>query len=205
VPPSSIPIFPLPEVILYPGTFLPLHIFEPRYRSMIEYCSESENEIAIAPIIPNLKKEEGIGQFAIEEIFGWGKIINKDYLPDGRSNIIIEGKGLLELKGYISTEPFLIGKVEEYKTLPSPLNDSNFQNQILNLIHLTKRILLSDGAPEELLVKINQLSRHPHPVDFITSILHFEFIQKQAILIEKDPFQKSELLLSILEKINLQE
>jgi len=202
---STIPIFPLPEVILFPGTFLPLHVFEPRYRSMIEYCSESDNEIAIAPIIMNQPKDESSEQPLIEKVFGWGKIINKDYLPDGRSNIIIEGKGLLELIDYKSTDPFLIGNVQEYKTNSIPQNNDSFQDQILNIIHLTKRILLSDGAPEELLVKINQLSRHPFPIDFITSILHFEFINKQAILIEKDPFVKIDLLKSVLEKINLQE
>ena len=202
---STIPIFPLPEVILFPGTFLPLHVFEPRYRSMIEYCSESDNEIAIAPIIMNQPKDESSEQPLIEKVFGWGKIINKDYLPDGRSNIIIEGKGLLELINYKSTDPFLIGNVQEYKTNSIPQNNDSFQDQILNIIHLTKRILLSDGAPEELLVKINQLSRHPFPIDFITSILHFEFINKQAILIEKDPFVKIDLLKSVLEKINLQE
>ena len=202
---STIPIFPLPEVILFPGTFLPLHVFEPRYRSMIEYCSESDNEIAIAPIIMNQPKDVISEQPLIEKVFGWGKIINKDYLPDGRSNIIIEGKGLLELIDYKSTDPFLIGNVQEYKTNSIPQNNDSFQDQILNIIHLTKRILLSDGAPEELLVKINQLSRHPFPIDFITSILHFEFINKQAILIEKDPFVKIDLLKSVLEKINLQE
>ncbi|NCN09205.1 MAG: ATP-dependent Lon protease [Leptospira sp.] len=202
---STIPIFPLPEVILFPGTFLPLHVFEPRYRSMIEYCSESDNEIAIAPIIMNQPKDVSSEQPLIEKVFGWGKIINKDYLPDGRSNIIIEGKGLLELINYKSTDPFLIGNVQEYKTNSIPQNNDSFQDQILNIIHLTKRILLSDGAPEELLVKINQLSRHPFPIDFITSILHFEFINKQAILIEKDPFVKIDLLKSVLEKINLQE
>lgn len=202
---STIPIFPLPEVILFPGTFLPLHVFEPRYRSMIEYCSESDNEIAIAPIIMNQPKDVNSEQPLIEKVFGWGKIINKDYLPDGRSNIIIEGKGLLELIDYKSTDPFLIGNVQEYKTNAIPQNNDSFQDQILNIIHLTKRILLSDGAPEELLVKINQLSRHPFPIDFITSILHFEFINKQAILIEKDPFVKVDLLKSVLEKINLQE
>lgn len=202
---STIPIFPLPEVILFPGTFLPLHVFEPRYRSMIEYCSESDNEIAIAPIIMNQPKDVSSEQPLIEKVFGWGKIINKDYLPDGRSNIIIEGKGLLELIDYKSTDPFLIGNVQEYKTNSIPQNNDSFQDQILNIIHLTKRILLTDGAPEELLVKINQLSRHPFPIDFITSILHFEFINKQAILIEKDPFVKIDLLKSVLEKINLQE
>lgn len=202
---STIPIFPLPEVILFPGTFLPLHVFEPRYRSMIEYCSESDNEIAIAPNIMNQPKDVSSEQPLIEKVFGWGKIINKDYLPDGRSNIIIEGKGLLELIDYKSTDPFLIGNVQEYKTNSIPQNNDSFQDQILNIIHLTKRILLSDGAPEELLVKINQLSRHPFPMDFITSILHFEFINKQAILIEKDPFVKIDLLKSVLEKINLQE
>jgi len=172
---------------------------------MIEYCSESDNEIAIAPIIMNQPKDVSSEQPLIEKVFGWGKIINKDYLPDGRSNIIIEGKGLLELIDYKSTDPFLIGNVQEYKTNSIPQNNDSFQDQILNIIHLTKRILLSDGAPEELLVKINQLSRHPFPIDFITSILHFEFINKQAILIEKDPFVKIDLLKSVLEKINLQE
>ncbi|HNO22701.1 MAG TPA: LON peptidase substrate-binding domain-containing protein, partial [Leptospiraceae bacterium] len=44
---ATLPIFPLSGVLLFPGTYLPLHIFEPRYRLMMDYCLENDNEIGI--------------------------------------------------------------------------------------------------------------------------------------------------------------
>ena len=48
---SSIPIFPLPEVVLFPGGQLPLHVFEPRYRTMLEDCLKTHGALVLAMLV----------------------------------------------------------------------------------------------------------------------------------------------------------
>ncbi|MGJ4747364.1 LON peptidase substrate-binding domain-containing protein [Leptospira sp. SA-E8] len=201
---TTIPIFPLPEVILFPGTFLPLHIFEPRYRMMLDYCSESGEEMAIAPIKMepgNLKNP----QPEIETIFGWGTIVRKDPLPDGRSNILLEGKGVAKLESYDTMEPFRIGIVEKLEPDSKYIEDKLFVEIFDRILYLTKRILLSEGAKEELILRMNDLWSHPFPVDFISSILNFNFKKKQEILSSTDQILKAQLLVGIVEEMNLGE
>lgn len=200
----TIPIFPLPEVILFPGTFLPLHIFEPRYRMMLDYCSESGEEMAIAPIKMepgNLKNP----QPEIETIFGWGTIVRRDPLPDGRSNILLEGKGIAKLESYDTMEPFRIGVVEKLEPDSKYIEDKLFVEIFDRILYLTKRILLSEGAKEELILRMNDLWSHPFPVDFISSILNFNFKKKQEILASTDQILKAQLLVGIVEEMNLGE
>lgn len=201
---TTIPIFPLPEVILFPGTFLPLHIFEPRYRMMLDYCSESGEEMAIAPIKMepgNLKNP----QPEIETIFGWGVIVRRDPLPDGRSNILLEGKGIAKLESYDTKEPFRIGIVEKLEPDSKYIEDKLFVEIFDRILYLTKRILLSEGAKEELILRMNDLWSHPFPVDFISSILNFNFKKKQEILSSTDQILKAQLLVGIVEEMNLGE
>lgn len=201
---TTIPIFPLPEVILFPGTFLPLHIFEPRYRMMLDYCSESGEEMAIAPIKmdpSNLKNP----QPEIETVFGWGTIVRRDPLPDGRSNILLEGKGIAKLESYDTMEPFRIGFVEKLEPDSKYIEDKLFVEIFDRILYLTKRILLSEGAKEELILRMNDLWSHPFPVDFISSILNFNFQKKQEILSSTDQIFKAQLLVGIVEEMNLGE
>lgn len=203
--PETLPVFPLPEIILFPGCILPLHIFEPRYRSMIDYCSESGDELAIAPFEIGYKPSSGIKNPPIEKIFGYGKIIEKVYLADGRSNIILEGIGIVELIDYQSMEPFRIAKVQEYKRKSVQKSNVEYLAILDEIIHLTKRILLRDGTPEILLNHINKAQILPNPIDFISSILYIEFAKKQSILSQRDEMVQAQVLKKELETINLQE
>ena len=90
----AIPIFPLPQVVLFPHAILPLHIFEPRYRKMIEDCLASHEVLAITQIIPG---EDRFGRPNIARIAGAGAVVKHERLADGRSNIIVLGRQRIEL------------------------------------------------------------------------------------------------------------
>jgi Lon protease-like protein len=87
--PLSIPIFPLPNVVLFPSVFLPLHIFEPRYREMLSDALRGDRIIGMVLL-------KG-GRDDIEEpppvypIGCAGLVSHAETLPDGRSNIILRG------------------------------------------------------------------------------------------------------------------
>lgn len=91
---SAIPVFPLPQVVLFPDAVLPLHIFEPRYRAMLAHCLATHKALVIAQLIGG---EDEHGRPRIAPIAGGGIVIEHQPLADGRSNIVILGKARLEL------------------------------------------------------------------------------------------------------------
>jgi len=86
----QIPIFPLPEVVLFPHTLQSLHIFEARYRQMVRDCLAGDRRIAMALLRPGWEPDY-YGRPPIYPIAGAGEIIEHEELPDGRFNIMIRG------------------------------------------------------------------------------------------------------------------
>lgn len=91
---EDIPVFPLPQVVLFPEASLPLHVFEPRYRAMLRDCLAQHGALVIAQVIPG---EDAWGRPRIASIAGGGIVVEHQPLPDGRSNIVVMGKARLRL------------------------------------------------------------------------------------------------------------
>jgi len=87
--PHLIPLFPLPNVVLFPQVLLPLHIFEPRYRLMVKDVAEGEELIGMIL----LRDFEGAPEPGpdVYSVGCAGRMIRKVDLPDGRSNILLQG------------------------------------------------------------------------------------------------------------------
>lgn len=86
----QIPIFPLPDVVLFPNTLLPLHVFEPRYRQMVEDALAGDRRIAMA-ILRSGWETEYYGRPPIHPVAGVGEIVQQERLADGRFNILLRG------------------------------------------------------------------------------------------------------------------
>ncbi|MEO7097033.1 MAG: LON peptidase substrate-binding domain-containing protein [Polyangiales bacterium] len=92
----ELPIFPLPQAVLFPGALMPLHIFEPRYRKMTRDALDTHGAIAIAHIIEGSPIDEH-GHPAISLVAGVGLIVESQELPDGRFNVLLEGRARVHL------------------------------------------------------------------------------------------------------------
>jgi Lon protease-like protein len=86
----QIPIFPLPDVVLFPNTMLPLHIFEPRYRQMVQDCLAGDKRLAMGLLKPGWEKDY-YGRPPIHTIAGAGEIVQHEELSDGRFNVLVQG------------------------------------------------------------------------------------------------------------------
>jgi Lon protease-like protein len=93
---ADVAVFPLPQVVLFPGALVPLHIFEPRYRAMVRDVVASTRRICIAQI-PEDHDIDAHGQPEIAQVAGVGEIVKCDALADGRFNILVEGKARAHL------------------------------------------------------------------------------------------------------------
>jgi Lon protease-like protein len=88
--PRQIPLFPLPNAVLFPGVPLPLHIFEPRYREMVRDAQEGDAIIGMTLLRGGWQKEY-YGAPAIFATGCAGKLVSVEALPDGRFNILLHG------------------------------------------------------------------------------------------------------------------
>jgi uncharacterized protein len=85
-----IPLFPLPNLVLFPGVRVPLHIFEPRYREMVAEVAERDRVIGMMLLKSNPLGDAGADP-DIFEIGCAGRISELVPLPDGRYNLVLEG------------------------------------------------------------------------------------------------------------------
>ena len=86
---ASVPVFPLPHVVLFPEVLLPRHIFEPRYRAMLSDVLDGDGSLVIAQV----DRETG----RIADVGGIGVVVDHRVLPDGRSNIVVAGAARVRL------------------------------------------------------------------------------------------------------------
>jgi Lon protease-like protein len=85
------PVFPLDSVTLLPQQVLPLHIFEPRYRQMIDGALDASGQIAMAVFEGNAWPSEYAGRPPIRPAVCIGQIVEHEKLPDGRYNVFLQG------------------------------------------------------------------------------------------------------------------
>jgi len=111
-------IFPLPGVVLLPGTLLPLHIFEPRYRAMIADALEQDRMIGMSMLKPGWQKEGSSP--SIYSVGGAGEIVEAEELSDGRYNIVLEGRFRYRVLEEAPPDPYRVARVEEIASVPLP-------------------------------------------------------------------------------------
>lgn len=95
---SRIPVFPLPRVVFFPGSTLPLHLFEPRYREMMEACV-SEGPMAMAVTLLREGWEDDYeGRPPVHAICGAGRILDWQRRRDGRFDLLLHGLARVRLE-----------------------------------------------------------------------------------------------------------
>lgn len=121
---SRLPLFPLPGVVLFPGTLLPLHIFEPRYRAMVSDALAGEKLIGMAMLDLSRGSAEPPPVFPVG---GAGRIVEQERLDDGRFNIILEGVWRYRIVREESSAPYRTAAVEiaPVKAFPDPAREAS--------------------------------------------------------------------------------
>lgn len=106
---SALPLFPLPQVVLFPGAVLPLHVFEPRYKAMIRDCLTTHRALAVVQITDPDHLDEH-GHPGIARIAGAGVIVDHAELPEGRFNILVRGRARVRLEELPFVPPYRTAK-----------------------------------------------------------------------------------------------
>lgn len=188
-----VPLFPLPNVVLFPGMFLPLHIFEPRYREMMADALQGERLIAMALLRPGRQEDEE-GSPAIHEILGLGKIVEHSKLPDGRYNLVLYGLARVRLMKEVGFGAYRTAQVEILDDAPPKAKSGERRRRILLELYTEAIKVLTKGGlpvpPDD--VPLGMLC------DLLASLLVRDTNMKQRLLEELDVDARSDKLLERL-------
>src|SRR5882724_2803444 len=117
-----LPIFPLPNVVLFPNVFLPLHIFEPRYREMVADAVAGDRMLGIVLLRPGWERDYE-GRPPVYPIGCSGVITHVERLPDGRYNIVLRGMERFRIREEDTSRPYRLAAIEPLGEPPVAASD----------------------------------------------------------------------------------
>jgi Lon protease-like protein len=178
---ALLPLFPL-DVVLFPGTPLPLHVFEPRYKELISECLEQKKTFGIVRA-----EEEGLADVGCTaEIVA----VTKTY-PDGRMDIVTEGRERFEVLEVDEQRSYLRGDVVYFQD--DAENPST--QQIEHAIELHREILTMGGAQQSLPASEDKISF------YLAGSLPLDLDFKQALLEMRSEAERIEAVITAFEAI----
>lgn len=192
----SIPIFPLPNVVLFPNVFLPLHIFEPRYKQMVEESLNGDRIIGMVLLRPGYEVDYD-GAPAIYNVGCSGLITHYERLDDGRFNLVLRGLERFEIQ---REETPAVGRL--YRTaIIAPLDDSVRDGDRDELRLLRKRIqqLLAPLFASGLEGRLPEAMPDEDLVNALAQYLEFDPIEKLALLEQHGPLARCRSIVELLE------
>jgi Lon protease-like protein len=141
-----VPIFPLPEVVFFPETVLPLHVFEPRYRQMVADCLAADGWMAVVMLRAGWEKDYQ-GRPPVETIAGVGEIIQAEMLADGRYNVLLHGRSRIRILAEESPDGRLyrVVRAERLEEAGPKADDRTFGARLQELRAAHARLLIALG------------------------------------------------------------
>jgi Lon protease-like protein len=134
--PEIIPLFPLPNVVLFPHMTLPLHVFEPRYRKMAADALATHRTIGMVLLRPGWEGDYE-GRPPVFERGCAGRIIRSEPRPDGRMDIVLEGATRFRIREEHAGEPYRLASVT---AIPEQIGEAGA------LADVRRKVLAAIGA-----------------------------------------------------------
>ena len=191
--PPTLPLFPLPNVVLFPNVFLPLHIFEPRYRDMVADALDGDRMIGMVLLRPGW---EGAyeGRPPVYPVGCAGLITHSERLSDGRYNIVLRGLEKFRIAGEDDSRAYRQARVEEImETLDARDRD---------VMHSERRrleSLLVQPAGRGVDPKMPPSMADEDLINALAQYLELEPVEKQALLERDGLLARCRSLIELLE------
>jgi Lon protease-like protein len=193
--PELAPVMVLPGVVLFPKAVLPLRIFEPRYRAMLEYALENDRMFCVAQMKPGIS--DAVSEDEFFHTAGIGLIAASHTQADGTSNLMLHGLARVRFRGFVQERPFRIARVAAL--VPAEGDSEEAEKLATELRRLCAKIRVN-GVPlphpfPEMLAKITD------PEDLANAIAHGligDGFERQAILEEEDTAVRLRMIVRLI-------
>ncbi len=175
--PENIRIFPLSEVVLFPDTLLPLHIFEPRYRAMLSDALATDGIIGMT-LIKDAQAPEPAAVYATGCA---GRVVEHEEFDDGRSMIVLRGTAKFRILEELDTdEPYRVVRAQALYEGPPAMEDvrgwrDELRRCVEKLAHATNG---EDGAVSRVFDRLELMSI----VNYLSAAMPLSVAEKQSLL-----------------------
>jgi uncharacterized protein len=195
--PAVIPLFPLPNVVLFPQMPMPLHVFEPRYRKMVGDALETHRTIGMTLLQPGWEPDYQ-GRPPVYPIGCAGTIEQSEPLENGRYNILLRGTSRFRIVSEHDGEPYRLARVE---ALDDVTGDE------ASLEDLRRKVLAAIGRGSDGPASLVLQAELPHDV-FVNALcqtLNLAPVERQSLLHCDTIAGRYRRLLEILEFLYLEQ
>jgi Lon protease-like protein len=195
-----LPLFPLPNVVLFPGVPLPLHIFESRYRAMVADALEGDRRIVMVLLKPGFEADYE-GRPPIFPIGCSGVIVHAAKLDDGRYNIVLNGLDRVRVIEEDHERPYRLALVEAQPDAPSDADETTAVRAIRARLETFAGV---KDLPKDAAQRVMEMTN----TDFVHTMamaLDLEPVEKQAVLEQATLGLRAQALVDLLEMHRLAE
>jgi Lon protease-like protein len=197
-----LPIFPLPNVVLFPNVFLPLHIFEARYRDMVADALASDRLIGMVLLRPGWERDYE-GRPPVYPIGCSGVITHVERLQDGRYNIVLRGLERFRIVEEDSAKPYRRAAIESLAERPLEVDERqavrNTRSRLEALLTATLRRAPREGAEAAPDLRTAAAMCDEDLVNALAQYLDLEPLERQALLEHDSLRTRAESLVELLE------
>jgi Lon protease-like protein len=188
--PKEVPVMPLPGALLFPGALLPLYIFEPRYREMLEHALAHHRMFSVALVRPNRLEWKTSADFF--HVSTAGLVRACVGRSDGTSHLILQGLRRVRFKSFVQEEPFPIAHIEPLQSDDAAsLQTDALGAKVLELYDRFK------GSGRQLPAKVDRYLSDLSDPEMLADLMASTFIS--------DPLRRQEVLeeLSVNQRLRL--
>jgi len=175
--PPTIPIFPLPNVVLFPNVFLPLHIFESRYRTMVKDALASDRIIGMVLLQPGFEANYE-GRPRVYPVGCAGVITHSEPLPDGRFNIVLRGLEKFRVTSEDESRPYRLANIEAVPEVASESECAAIRQHRVRL----EALLAATAEHRRAETRLPSTVPDQDLVNALAQYASFEPIERQALL-----------------------
>ena len=197
--PPELPILPLRNTVLFPGVVIPITVGRDRSIRLIQDVYRGNRTLGVVS-----QKDGQLEEPRAEDLNSVGTIatiIRMLRMPDGSTTAIIQGKKRFEITEMIKVDPYFTARVKEFEEIRPAKDDKSFQALVSSLKDLALDIIKqSPNIPTEAQFALKNIDSPSFLVNFISSNMNAEVVEKQKMLEVADLRERASLLLAHLTK-----
>ena len=192
--PPTIPIFPLPNAVLFPNVFMPLHIFEARYRAMVSDALSGDRIIGMVLLRAGFERDYE-GRPPIFPVGCAGVITHSEPLPDGRFNIVLKGLEKFRVTGEEGAKAYRVATID---ALPEQMTDVE-RAELHRLRQRVEALLAAAVEREGGDPKFPPAVADEDLVNALAQYMALEPIERQALLERRGVLERCHGLIELIE------
>jgi ATP-dependent Lon protease len=189
--PDNLPILPIRNAVLFPGTITPLAIGRDKSEKLLSSIKVNESLIGMVA-----QKDSGVDDPDFKDLYSVGtiaSILKIIKMPQGALHVVVHGLSRFKITAPIQTEPFLTAKI---KVLPESFRlTKKLKALVVNIRHAANRVItLSPNVPEEVSLLLENIDNPSAMADFLAANLNLTVPRKQLLLEEANPIKRLEAI-----------